>query len=367
MRDDNGLERLSTWLRDQLPAATDLRIENADRVMFGYSAEISVLTLAWRASGTDHRQEVVLRLSPRSPGLLEPYDMERQFTILRGLEHSAVRSPAVLWLEPSGSVLGRPFYVMERVPGEVYEDRIPAELDASPATIRRMSEGIVEQIAAIHRVDLQESGLVALGDGRTYLDDELGRWASELHRVRKDRLPALERLLDVLREQQPAPSETVTLVHGDVKPGNFAFADGEVTGVFDWELAALGDPLADLGYLELFWATPVFITGRPGALTFDEALAYYEKLTGLPVRHREWYKAFQTFKTCVILLVGAMLFDSGASDELRFAQMGLAIPHFTRAALHDLGVEEDLETGPVLAGRERYRQVRDRLAVRSSA
>lgn len=363
------LDRLSAWLcerlREQAPTATDLRIENADRVTFGHSAEITLLTLAWRAGGGGHRRDVVLRLRPPSPGLLEPYDMKRQFDILRGLEGTAVRSPAVLWLDDSGSVLGRPFYVMERIPGDVYEERIPPELDARPDLIRRMTEGIVEQLAEIHTVDLDRTGLSALGDGRSHLDDELRRWESELIRVRKGPLPALERLLAVLRERQPAPSERITLVHGDVKPGNFLFRpDGEVGGVLDWELTAVGDPLADIGYLELFWSMPHFITGRPSALPIEEALAYYEKLTGIPIRNREWYRAFQGFKTAVILLVGAMMFDAGISDVPRFAYMGRAVPFLTTAALRELGVEEDLDSGPVQASDERLREV---LARRSAS
>ena len=366
MQNENDLQRLVRWLREQLPDAADVRIDSSDRIVFGHSAEITALTLAWRADGADHRRDVVLRLCPPSPGLLEPYDMQRQFTILRALEPTAVRSPAVLWLENTGEVLGRPFYVMEKEPGEVYERNVPAELDAQPATIRRMTEGIVEQVAAIHTVDLAEVGLAALGDGRSYLDDQLRHWASEMQRVQKDRLPALERLYQELREQQPAASERVTLVHGDVKPGNFAFQGGEVTGVFDWEMSAVGDPLADIGYLELFWNTPSFFTSRPSALTVDEAVSRYEKLTGIPVRHREWYRAFQAFKTCIILLVGSMLFDAGASDDLRFAHMGSVIPHYTRAALRDLGVDDDLDSGPVTPRPERIREVQERMAAASA-
>ncbi|ADP80576.1 phosphotransferase family protein [Pseudofrankia inefficax] len=366
MRGTDDLHRLTGWLAERMPAASGLRIENADRITFGHSAEITALALAWTEGGTARRRDVVLRLCPPSPGLLEPYDMARQFTILRALEPTAVRGPAVLWLDESGDVLGRPFYVMAKVPGQVYEQHIPAELEASPTTIHRMTQGIIEQLAAIHSVDPGERGLAGEGEGRTYLADQLAHWSAELRRVRKDRLPALERLHEALVERRPVPSERITLVHGDVKPGNFAFEGGEVTGVFDWELAGIGDPLADIGYLELFWNVPVHFTSRPAALAFEDAVAYYERLTGIPVRHRDWYRSFQTFKTCVILLVGTMMFDSGASDDLRFAEMGLAIPHYTRAALRDLGVADDLDPGPVRASRERYREVRDRLAAAAS-
>lgn len=365
MRSDNVRDRLTAWFLAQLPDADDVRIEGLDRVEFGHSAEMMVLRLAWRADGADHGQDAVVRLRPPAPGLLEPYDLTRQFEILRALEGTSVRAPRALWLEGSGEVLGRPFFVMERLDGVVYEREVPEELDAAPERIRRMSESMVEQIAAIHLVDLRATGLDALGDGCDFLDRQLDHWADEMHRVQRGALPAMERLLAALRERQPAPSSRITLVHGDPKPGNFAFVGDEVSGVFDWELAAIGDPLADIGWAELTWMTPVSFTSRPSALTPDELVARYEELTGIPVRHREWYRAFQSFKMTVIMLVGAMLFDGGFSDDLRFAEMGTVIPLLTALALHELGIDEGLDPGPVTAREERVQAVREKASAGS--
>jgi aminoglycoside phosphotransferase (APT) family kinase protein len=302
----------------------------------------------------------VLRARPPAPGLLEPYDLERQFRILRALEPTPVRAPKVYWYEGSGEILGREFYVMERLDGTVYEQGVPAELSDAPERIARMSRSVVEQIAAIHRVAPEQAGLGFLGDGTHFLDRQLEHWASEMHRVQRGLLPALERLLAELIAQQPEPSRTVTLVHGDPKPGNFAFVDDEVSAVFDWELTTLGDPLADIGWAEVNWTTPGSFTIRPGGLTTDELVELYEELSGIPVVHREWYRAFQGFKVCVIMLVGAMLFDRGVSDDLRFAYMGMAVDMFTKPALAALGVDDDIEPGPVTARDERVRQVQER-------
>ena len=136
-----------------------------------------------------------------------------------------------------------------------------------------MGESLVDQLAAIHMVDLATSGLLALGDGTTFVADELDRWEGEMQRVQRGPLPAMERLIEELRRQQPEPNPRVTLVHGDPKPGNFGFAGDEVSAVYDWELAAIGDPLTDIGYLELLWAIPVGITSRPSSLTVDEFVA----------------------------------------------------------------------------------------------
>src|ERR1700712_2506383 len=132
---------------------------------------------------------------------------------------------------------------MDRVAGGGYEVVAP---DATPERIRRMCESLADQLAAIHLVDLEAVGLTELDNGPTHLDRELSHWADEMHRVRRGPLPALERLLDELRATKPTPYERVTLVHGDAKPGNFAFVGDDVNAVFDWEMTTLGDPLTDL-------------------------------------------------------------------------------------------------------------------------
>jgi aminoglycoside phosphotransferase (APT) family kinase protein len=331
--------RLTSWLAAQLPHGDDVRIEQLDRVELGHSAETLTLTIGWREDGIDRCEDVVLRVRPPAPGLLEPYDLKRQFDILRGLEATPVRAPAARWYEGTREVLGREFYVMDRLGGRVYERGIPEELRAAPDRLRRMSEAMIEQIAAIHLVDLQATGLGTIGDGRSYLDRELDHWTGEIRRVQQGPLPGLETLLAALRDTQPEPCPTVTLVHGDAKPGNFAFEGPEVSAVFDWEMASLGDPLADVGWADVMWTMPGSFTAAPGSLDADGFVARYEELTGIPVRHREWYRAFQAFKMAVIMLVGAMHVELGLSDDRRLAQMGAAVPFMTRRGLLDLGID----------------------------
>ena len=350
---------LAAWFRSQMPDVTDLRIEGQHRVEFGHSAEMMMLTLVSGSDTGETRREVVVRIRPPAPGLLEPYDMARQFEILRALEPTPVLAPKALWLEPSGEVIGRSFYVMERVAGEVYETAVPEEFDAQSGLIRQMCESFVDQLAEIHLVDLETTGLRrVLGDGRDYLDRELDHWAREMRRVQRGPLPALERLHDELCAQQPEPSPHVTLVHGDAKPGNVAFVGAEVSAVFDWEMTAVGDPLADIGYAEMMWSLPVGLPTRPGALTADEIVARYETSTGIEVLHRPWYRAFQMFKVLVIQLIGSMLFDRGISDDLRLAEMGMGIPYMTPMGLRDLGVDEEPESGPVVPSSDRIAAVR---------
>jgi aminoglycoside phosphotransferase (APT) family kinase protein len=350
----NAAERITAWLRTQLPYADDVRVEGLDRVNFGHSAEMMVLTIVIRDGGLDRRQDVVLRLCPKPPALLEPYDLARQFTILRALEDGAVRVPRPLWLEDTGDVLGRPFFVMERVRGDVYEMEPPA--DASGETVIRMCRSLAEQLALIHAVDLEQTGLDALDDGSDHLDRELNHWAREMDRVKRGALPALERLLAQLRDTKPEPCPRVTLVHGDAKPGNFAFTDGEVSAVFDWEMTTVGDPLTDIGWLELLWMQPVGITSHPDALTIDALLAHYEAASGIKLQNRSWYRAFNAYKMAVICLIGAMLIDGGHSDDQKLALAAYGTSLLTQVGLSELGIDEPLDDGPVLPREERIRQ-----------
>ena len=351
--------RLEAWLAQQLPEIRDLRIEGVGTVDFGHSAEMLELTIVGRTAHGEYREPVVVRLRPPSPGLLEPYDMRRQFDILRALEATPVRAPRALWIEESGEVLGRAFYVMQRVEGQVYERHLPLELKQAPERVAAMSARIFEQIAAMHTVDLEATGLHLIGDGRGYVDDELDRWEGELRRWQRGPLPALEKLLQTLKDRRPAPSPVMTLVHGDPKPGNFAFVDDEVTAVFDWELATIGDPMADIGWAEMTWRiTPAFAGLAPEH--FDQQLARYAELTGLTIHDRQWYAAFQAFKMAVIQLVGAMLFDRGHSDDIRYADMAMGVQWLTQLGLQTLDIFEEIEPGPVAPRPERVQEVRDR-------
>ncbi len=356
-------DRLASWIARQLPGRAQVSVEGLDRVAIGHSAETLLVTVVTEGE----RREVVIRMRPEPPGLLEPYDLGRQFTILRALEPTPVRAPAVIWHEPTGAVLGRDFYVMERLPGQIYERGVPEDLASDPERIRRMCVEIVEQIAAIHTVDLVATGLDSLADGLRYLEGELDHWEGEIERVKRGPLPALETLVATLREQRPESSPTVTLVHGDPKPGNFAFVGAELTAVFDWEMATLGDPLADIGWAEILWGMPGSVTACAGALPVEELVGLWESLTGLESANRAWYRAFQALKLAVILLVGGHLVDIGRSDDVRLLAMARGVRSITRGALRELGIEDELEDGPVLPRKERRDALRRATGLHGSA
>lgn len=358
---------LAQWLQSILPGADadSVRVARLGPVEVGHSAEILLADFEWRVDGGQCGQQAVIRRRPPAPGLLEPYDLGKQFAILQGLEATGVRSPRPLWLESTGTVLGQEFYVMERVAGSVYKTNVPYEVTTDQARIRRMTESLVEQIAAVHRVDLAGTGLHRLADGSDPLEREIDHWSAEVRRVQRGPLPALEQLICAVRSEMPPPDERLgpSLVHGNPKPGNFAFNDaGEVTALFNWDLATVGDPMTDIGWMEWMWRYPDCFTRLPASLSVEQFIAMYERLTGHSTRYRPWYRALAGLKLVVILLVGSMLFDAGHTDDLRFADMAQGIHPLTARALRQLHRDARMYSGPVLPRPERVEQVRGRVA-----
>ena len=336
--------RLAQWLATQLPNAGGVRIEGLDRSDVGHSAETLLFTLVDVEDGVERRRDLVARLRPPDPWLLPPYDLGRQVRVLRALEPTSVRAPRVFWYDAGGAAIGRELYVMERVPGAVYEGAPPD--DATPGRVGIMCRSLIEQVAAMHLVDIDATGLREVADGEQHLEREFDHWEAEIHRVRRGPLPALERLVSELTAAKPKGGRHVTLVHGDVKSGNFAFAGTEVSGVFDWEMATVGDPLTDIGYAETLWSL-TGVTALPGAPSPDEFVRQWEEITGFAADHRAWYRGFALMKLAAISLVGGWLFDTGQTDDPRFYGLGHGARFMVRRGLPEVGVTEKLEMGPI--------------------
>ena len=224
-------------------------------------------------------------------------------------------------------------------------------------TVVRMCQSLAEQLAAIHSVDLKQTGLDTLDDGSDQLDRELNHWAAEMNRVKRGSLPALERLHQALRADQARA----------VSPGHFG-AWRRQAGQLRLHRRRgqrglrLGDddggrPLTDIGWLELLWMQPVGINSHPAALTIDALLAHYEATSGIKVHNRPWYRAFNAYKMAVICLIGAMLVEDGHSDDQKLVLAAYGTSLMTKAGLSELGIDEPLDDGPVLPREDRIRQV----------
>ncbi|HEY0637189.1 MAG TPA: phosphotransferase family protein [Pseudonocardiaceae bacterium] len=252
---------------------------------------------------TDGHVDWVLRRPPLGHVLATAHDMGREFTVMTALAGSPVPVPRTELLCRDDTVLGAPFYVMERVPGVVL--RSPAEIAArlTPEQARDLSFLLVDVLARLHEVDPVTVGLGDFGRPDGYLERQVRRWAGQLDRSRSRPLPGIDELRDRLARSVPV-SRRASIVHGDYRLDNVIVAgDGGIAAVLDWEMSTLGDPLADLGLLVVYWGTLMAMAGATpaaGFATADEVVAHYGARTGADLSAVDWYVAFGFYKLAVV-------------------------------------------------------------------
>ncbi|MCC6382662.1 MAG: phosphotransferase family protein, partial [Dehalococcoidia bacterium] len=309
--------RLRDWISRHAGDRPGLRVVEASRMSAGHSNDTFSAVVEWDGPGGPARDAYVLRTRPEGVGLLEPYDVSKQYRIMQALAGTAVPVPRMLWFDEAGEVMGRPMFAMEKLDGVIIEAEIPDYLvNADPAKVRRMCERYIDTVAAIHLVDGQAAGLAWLEPSADLLETEIGWWDQEIRRFQHGPLPAIDVIVDWLRANRPPSSPRVALVHGDAKPGNVLYDDEMVRAMFDWEMTTLGDPLTDIGWLAWLWTGMGGLSSLPGALTKEEMLRRYEERTGISTAALHFYEVLAGFKMVAILFVGAMLFDSGKSNDL---------------------------------------------------
>jgi aminoglycoside phosphotransferase (APT) family kinase protein len=288
----------------------------------------------------------VLRRPPRGPFLPSAHDVGREFTVLAALASTSVRTPAVFLHCTDESVIGAPFYLMEFVDGVVIRSDLP-EMFGAPER-PRIAEELVDALVELHRVDPESCGLAGFGPPRGYLGRQLRRWRGQLELTlpMTRPLPDLERIGDWLGDNMPE-SQGTTLVHGDYKLDNVAFARElpvRLVAIFDWEMATLGDPLADLGWMISFWresgdpAGDVFdrLTGvstLPGFPPRRELVDRYAAATGYDTGALDWYRVLATWKLAVLLEGSYARHLAGMTDDPFFAEMEHGVPQLAHRAL----------------------------------
>ncbi|MGI9590040.1 MAG: phosphotransferase family protein [Myxococcota bacterium] len=256
----------------------------------------------------------VLRRPPLGHVLPTAHDMAREHRILAALTDTEVPVPRPLALCEDPAVNDAPFYVMEFRDGVVLEYDLPDDYATSEAERRRIGEALVDTLVKLHAVDFEAVGLGDFGRPAGYIERQVRRWSQQWERSKTGELPVVEELLKRLPAALPE-SPAPTIVHGDYRLGNLALArddPGRVVAIFDWEMATLGDPLADLGYTLIYWAeagdAPAprgvgslpRVTRAPGFATRAEIIESYAKQTGRDVSAVDFYQVLALTKLAVI-------------------------------------------------------------------
>jgi aminoglycoside phosphotransferase (APT) family kinase protein len=269
--------------------------------------------------------EFIVRRPPRPPVPPSAHDVLREARVIHALEGRA-RVPRVLAVCDDEAVIGAPFFVMERVEGEVVTTEVPRAL-ASDEERRRIGEELVDALVELHAVDFREAGLEGFGKPTGYLERQvrrfLGLW--EINRTRE--IPAVESVAAWLTEHMPQ-SGPATIVHGDYRLGNTMYAAGapaRLVAILDWEMATIGDPLADLGYLCTLWTDRTDpplgmfeltgVTREPGFPLRADLVARYEERSGRSMTDIRWYQTLALWKSIVFMEGNYKRAVSGATDD----------------------------------------------------
>jgi aminoglycoside phosphotransferase (APT) family kinase protein len=244
-----------------------------------------------------------LRRPPLSSVLASAHDVGREHRIISALAPTDVPVAPTPGMCTDEDVTGAPFYVMEFVDGLVVRDDDAARADLDEAGRRRAAENMVDVLATIHAQDPDAVGLGDLGKREGYIERQLRRWKGQWEKSKTRELPALdeahERLAASIPEQGPA-----AIVHGDYRLDNMIISpQGDVNAVLDWELCTLGDPLADVGLLSVYWDRPYGGSpGRvPGFPTIEELNARYAERSGRSIADLDFYVAFGSWKLAAII------------------------------------------------------------------
>ena len=319
-------ERLTAYAADGLPGEGPLAVE---RLAAGHSN----LTFVVRRGD----REWILRRPPQGPLLPTAHDVIREYRVLDLLARSGcgVRVPAVTLSCEDPDVIGAPFYLMERVSGEVIRTALPAW--AGEAERRAIGFELVDALAELHAAPVEPFVDAGIGKPSGYLARQLRRWRGQREGAKTRELPDYDALSAWLEENLPMDAGS-SLVHGDYKLDNVAIApEGpRLTAILDWEMATVGDPLADLGYLMSFWIEPGErdefsevagnVTTEPGFPTRAEMVQRYATGSGRDVTDLTAYVVLAIWKLAILLEGSYSRHLAGTTDDPFFALLDRGVP-----------------------------------------
>jgi aminoglycoside phosphotransferase (APT) family kinase protein len=288
-------------------------------------------------------EEFVLRRPPRPPLPPSAHNVLREARLLSALDPTPVRTPAILATCDDEAVVGAPFYVMERMHGEVITDSMPASLD-TPEERGRIADELIDALVELHATDGRAIGLEDFGRPSGYLERQLKRFLGLWDHNKTREIPQVETVADWLKANFPQSGPS-TVVHGDYRLGNTMFAPSgpaQLNAIFDWEMSTIGDPLADLGYMCTIWidrgdpSLGMFelngITREEGFPLRAELIARYEERSGRSMTDIRWYQTLALWKSIVFMEGNYKRAVAGATDDPYLKGFGEGVVELAKRA-----------------------------------
>ena len=289
-------------------------------------------------------QSWVLRRPPLSHVQAAAHDMGREYRVITALAGTDVAVPKTYAVCDDADVIGAPFFIMEYVEGLVPVDVNTVKERYTEEQRRYLGERLVDTLVALHPLDPEEVGLGDFGKPAGYIKRQVRRFTDQLEKVKTRDLPELEELARRLAKAIPEHTDS-TIVHGDYRLDNtMVNDDGDIAAVLDWEMSTLGDPLADLGILRMYWRDRdasgegpavgnVGVIMQPGFPSWDEGRARYEEKSGRSLGNLDFYSAMANFKLGVILENMHARFKAGGTGGGGFEMIGAQVLLLARAGL----------------------------------
>jgi len=283
--------------------------------------------------------DYVLRRKPFGELLPSAHAVDREYRLLSALHPLDFPVPRPLALCDDPGVIGSMFYIMDLARGRPYANGALPEFD--PPTRKHIYEQLVDTLADLHSIDPDAAELGDFGKPGNYFERQVARWTRQYRDSQTDYIIEVERLISFLPETIPEQART-SIVHGDYRIDNVVFdGDGTLTAVLDWELATLGDPLADFSYLAMQWMMPADGGAGLGELDLEQLgipslkdiVARYSERSGVPVADRlDWYFAYNLFRlTGIVQGIKKRVID-GTASHAKAAEMAERVPMLARAA-----------------------------------
>jgi aminoglycoside phosphotransferase (APT) family kinase protein len=335
-------EAILAYLRVKMPEARDLRLSDFTQMTGGWSHQIYVFNASWDENGRETTRGMCLRKDPGAGLLRELSSLKQQYQVLQALEATTLPTPRVYWYEEDPKLLGGPFFIMEKIEGEVPNpwSRAGKEAYAEAARRGKLPRSFVETLAALHNLDWRAAKLEFLGvpdQGNDFALREIAKWESLIEQSHHRPEPVLTELLMWLKSNAP-PVQRLVLVHGAYRTGNLIIRDDAIAAVVDWELQVIGDPMYDVAYV----LSDLNREGSPllsCVVERDFFLDYYQRLTGLTVDLKvcRYYEILYMMRSAAFWISASSLFAEGKNKDLRLARTTYSIPVVLDMAARALG------------------------------
>ncbi|GAB4072818.1 phosphotransferase family protein [Barrientosiimonas marina] len=340
VRDGEGLnkEKLQHFLSENIKGIPDESLE-IRQFGAGHSNLTYLLTVgAW---------EGVLRRPPLGPVAPKAHDMGREYAVLSNLHPLYPTAPKPYIFSENEKIVGSPFFIMERRKGNVIDSEFPDHITYEPALGKKVSELMVDKLVELHRIDYTKTKFVNMTKPDGFMERQVAGWNKRYERSKTDDVPGVEELMKWLENHIPVSAKP-SVIHYDYKLNNAMFSEdfSDMTGLFDWEMATVGDPLADVGAALSYWIQaddpdelkkglgqpPATI--KEGFYTRREFLHAYAKKSGRDVTTINFYLTFSYFKLAVICQQIYYRYHKGQTDDPRFAHFNRFVANLVQYALN---------------------------------